>query len=64
MSEKLLEVKHLKTSFFTVAGEVKAVNDVSFHVNKQEIIAIVGESVYGQIDSVASGKNFRRRGDL
>lgn len=48
MSEKLLEVKHLKTSFFTVAGEVKAVNDVSFHVNKQEIIAIVGESGCGK----------------
>ena len=48
MSEKLLEVKHLKTSFFTGAGEVKAVNDVSFHVNKQEIIAIVGESGCGK----------------
>ena len=48
MSEKLLEVKHLRTSFFTAAGEVKAVNDVSFHVNKQEIIAIVGESGCGK----------------
>ena len=29
MGEKLLEVKNLKTSFFTVAGEVKAVDGVS-----------------------------------
>ncbi len=48
MSEKLLEVKHLRTSFFTVAGEVKAVNDVSYYVNKGEIIAIVGESGCGK----------------
>lgn len=48
MSEKLLEVKHLRTSFFTVAGEVKAVNDVSYYVNKGEVIAIVGESGCGK----------------
>ncbi|MBR0091842.1 MAG: ABC transporter ATP-binding protein [Lachnospiraceae bacterium] len=44
----LLEVKHLKTSFFTDAGEVKAVNDVSYHVNEQEVVAIVGESGCGK----------------
>jgi len=48
MGEKLLEVKHLKTSFFTVAGEVKAVNDVSYYVDKGEVIAIVGESGCGK----------------
>lgn len=48
MSEKILEVKNLKTSFFTVAGEVKAVNDISYYVNKKEIIAIVGESGCGK----------------
>ena len=48
MGEKLLEVKNLKTSFFTVAGEVKAVDGVSFYVDKQEIIAIVGESGCGK----------------
>ena len=41
MSEKLLEVKHLHTSFFTHLGEVKAIRDVSFHVDKSEIIGIV-----------------------
>ena len=44
MAEKLLEVNHLKTSFFTAEGEVKAVDDVSYYVNKGEVIAIGGES--------------------
>ena len=44
----LLEVKHLRTSFFTTNGEVKAVNDVSFHVNRGEVVAIVGESGCGK----------------
>ena len=48
MAEKLLEVRHLKTSFFTAEGEVKAVDDVSYHVNKGEVIAIVGESGCGK----------------
>lgn len=50
MSEKkkLLEVNHLRTSFFTQAGEVKAVNDVSYYVNEQEIVAVVGESGCGK----------------
>lgn len=44
----LLEVKHLKTSFFTQSGEVKAVNDVSYYVREGEIIAVVGESGCGK----------------
>ena len=48
MGEKLLEVKNLKTSFFTVAGEVKAVDDVSYYVDKGEVIAVVGESGCGK----------------
>lgn len=48
MGERLLEVNHLQTSFFTAAGEVKAVNDVSYYVDKQEVIAIVGESGCGK----------------
>jgi len=48
MAEILLDVKNLRTSFFTHAGEVKAVNDVSFHVNKGEIVAVVGESGCGK----------------
>lgn len=44
----LLDVKNLRTSFFTQSGEVKAVGGVSFHVNKQEVVAIVGESGCGK----------------
>lgn len=48
MENKILEVTNLQTSFFTNSGEVKAVNDVSFHVNEQEIVAFVGESGCGK----------------
>ena len=51
----LLEVKHLRTSFFTDSGEVKAVNDVSFHVDEQEIVAVVGESGCGKSGTQMSG---------
>lgn len=44
----LLEVKHLKTSFFTDAGEVKAVNDVSFTLDSGKVLGIVGESGSGK----------------
>lgn len=46
--KKVLEVKNLKVSFDTYAGEVQAVRGVSFHVNKGEAIAIVGESGCGK----------------
>jgi peptide/nickel transport system ATP-binding protein len=47
-AEVLLEVKNLVTEFKTESGHVKAVNDVSFTVNKREIIGIVGESGSGK----------------
>ena len=44
----LLEVNNLQNSFFSPAGEVKAVNDVSFTLNKGEVLGIVGESGSGK----------------
>jgi oligopeptide transport system ATP-binding protein len=44
----LLNVVDLKTSFFTYAGEVKAVDGVSFQVDSGEAVAIVGESGCGK----------------
>jgi oligopeptide transport system ATP-binding protein len=44
----LLEVKDLRTSFFTHTGEVKAVNGVNFHLDVGEAIGIVGESGCGK----------------
>lgn len=44
----LLEVKNLRTSFFTDAGEVKAVNDVSFFLDRGKVLGIIGESGSGK----------------
>ena len=42
-AERLLEVNGLKTYFDTDEGTVKAVDGVSFHLDKGETLAVVGE---------------------
>ena len=44
----LLEVNDLRTSFFTDAGEVKAVNGISFNLERGKVLGIVGESGSGK----------------
>ena len=44
----LLEVRDLRTSFFTDAGEVQAVNGVSFNLERGRVLGIVGESGSGK----------------
>ena len=47
-TDKLLEVKDLHVSFFTPAGEVKAVGGISYELDYDEVMGIVGESGSGK----------------
>jgi peptide/nickel transport system ATP-binding protein len=44
----LLEVKNLKVTFNTMAGVVKAVDGVSYHIDEEEVVGLVGESGCGK----------------
>ena len=44
----VLEVKKLRTSFFTYDGIIPAVDDISFSIKKGEVVGIVGESGCGK----------------
>ncbi|MBO7403948.1 MAG: ABC transporter ATP-binding protein, partial [Clostridia bacterium] len=48
MSEHLVDIRNLRLSFFTPAGEVKALNDVTLHLDEGEVLGIVGESGSGK----------------
>ena len=54
MSEPLLQVKNLKTYFYTDEGIARAVDGVSYHVNKGETLGLVGESGCGKSVSTLS----------
>ncbi|MEM2029603.1 MAG: ABC transporter ATP-binding protein [Thermoproteota archaeon] len=46
--DQVLEVQDLHVSFFTQRGEVKAVDGVTFHVNRGEVFGLAGESGCGK----------------
>ncbi|MGN0307584.1 MAG: ABC transporter ATP-binding protein [Lachnospiraceae bacterium] len=48
MGEYLVDIKNERLSFFTPAGEVKALNDVSIRLKEGEVLGIVGESGSGK----------------
>jgi oligopeptide/dipeptide ABC transporter ATP-binding protein len=54
MNDTILQVKNLKTYFFTYHGVVKAVDDVSFGLRKGECLCLVGESGCGKTATALS----------
>ena len=48
MTNHLVDIRNLRLSFFTPAGEVKALNDVSLYLDEGEVLGIVGESGSGK----------------
>ena len=48
MANTLVEFKNLKTYFYTEAGTVKAVNDISFSIREGQTVCVVGESGCGK----------------
>lgn len=54
MSDHLLEVQQLSVEFHTAGGQVKAVQDVNWHLDQGEVLAILGESGSGKSVSAAA----------
>ena len=52
--EKILDVRELRTNFYTNEGVVKAVDGLSYHINKGECVGLVGESGCGKSVSAMS----------
>lgn len=61
-NDRLLSVEDLRTSFFTPAGEVRAVDGVSFDVRRGEVLGIVGESGCGKSVTMLSVLRLLGRG--
>ncbi|MCK7479090.1 MAG: ATP-binding cassette domain-containing protein [Candidatus Moduliflexus flocculans] len=48
MANNILDVKNLRTTFYTHMGEVQAVRGISFEVDQGDVLGIVGESGCGK----------------
>ena len=57
MSERLLSIQDLSTSFFTHQGEVQAVRNINLELHKGEILGVVGESGCGKSVTMLSVMN-------
>ncbi len=57
MADHLLEVRNLSVEFHTVNGVVKAVRDISYHLDRGETLAILGESGSGKSVSSSAVMN-------
>ena len=53
-NETILDIKDLRTYFYTQEGEVKAVDGLTYHVKKGESVGLVGESACGKSVSALS----------
>ena len=54
METALLDIKDLKTYFYTYNGIVKAVDGINLHVHREEVLGIVGETGCGKSVTVRS----------
>jgi oligopeptide/dipeptide ABC transporter ATP-binding protein len=54
MEPALLDIKDLKTYFYTYNGIVKAVDGINLHVHREEVLGIVGETGCGKSVTVRS----------
>ncbi len=72
MADILLEVKNLHVSFFLIEGTIRAVDGVSFNIERGKTLGIVGESGCGKSVTARAilnmvrppGRILRRRGQL
>lgn len=64
--DKILTIKNLEKNFYTIEGEINAINDISFDVYNEEFLSIVGSSGCGKstLLNIISGLDFPTSGDI
>jgi peptide/nickel transport system ATP-binding protein len=61
MGDRLLEVRNLKTYFYIKEGELRAVDELSYTVDKGQFVSLVGESACGKSVAKTFSSSLRRR---